>query len=324
MKVLWLASWYPNKLSPYAGDFVKRHAEAVSLYEDIHVISVVKDVYGEVTRDLLVEENVSGRLTETIIYYHIPLTCFSPEALDGFKSLSYYWRLTWKKLAAEAESISAVSNFLVQCLKKAFKVRDYCIIPNVVNDTIFFFDPLRNQGYRKFIYISTLVDFKKPELVLAAFMSVINVYPDAQLNIIGPHKNRYNKWIADNRLERNILFFDEMPQTELVEFIKSSDALFLYSSYETFGCVIAEANACGVPVIVSDIPAMREIVQEGVNGFFAPANDPDTFAATIIKFMRDKPEINNNAIAADAISRYNYNKVGKMFVDWYDKVLKSV
>ncbi len=35
MKVLWLVSWYPSKLSPLSGDFVKRHAEAVSLYEDV-------------------------------------------------------------------------------------------------------------------------------------------------------------------------------------------------------------------------------------------------------------------------------------------------
>ena len=43
MKALWLVSWYPDKISPFNGDFIKRHAEAVSLYDDVHVIYVTKD-----------------------------------------------------------------------------------------------------------------------------------------------------------------------------------------------------------------------------------------------------------------------------------------
>lgn len=42
MKVLWLASWYPNKYEPVNGDFVQRHAKAVAQYLPIDVIHVVQ------------------------------------------------------------------------------------------------------------------------------------------------------------------------------------------------------------------------------------------------------------------------------------------
>ncbi len=40
MNVLWLASWYPNEVSPLEGDFIQRHARAVSKFADVTVIYV--------------------------------------------------------------------------------------------------------------------------------------------------------------------------------------------------------------------------------------------------------------------------------------------
>ena len=41
-KTVWLASWFPNENDPLVGDFIKRHAEAVSLLQPVHVIHVEK------------------------------------------------------------------------------------------------------------------------------------------------------------------------------------------------------------------------------------------------------------------------------------------
>ncbi len=68
-KILWLASWYPNKMSPLNGDFIQRHAEAVAIFEIVHVLFVVKDEYGLVTDHLKVENTIRGNLNECIAYY---------------------------------------------------------------------------------------------------------------------------------------------------------------------------------------------------------------------------------------------------------------
>lgn len=67
MKVLWLASWYPNKYEPVNGDFIQRHAIAVAQILPIHLIHVVqlgKDVAVKEERQDFVNEN----LTEQINY----------------------------------------------------------------------------------------------------------------------------------------------------------------------------------------------------------------------------------------------------------------
>ena len=69
-KILWLASWYPNRIHPLNGDFIQRHARAVSLYHDVTVLFVMRDKSGAVTNDVLTEQATAENLTERCIYYH--------------------------------------------------------------------------------------------------------------------------------------------------------------------------------------------------------------------------------------------------------------
>lgn len=71
MKALWIAGWYPDKIEPYSGDFVQRHAQAVSLFHDVTVIFARRDAEAMVTQDERTEENSDGNLKEKRIYYHI-------------------------------------------------------------------------------------------------------------------------------------------------------------------------------------------------------------------------------------------------------------
>ena len=42
-KVLFLASWYPSKVDPFNGDFIERHAKAISLNNQVFAVYVIKD-----------------------------------------------------------------------------------------------------------------------------------------------------------------------------------------------------------------------------------------------------------------------------------------
>lgn len=87
MKVLWLASWYPNRIIPLEGDFVQRHARAVALYTPLTVIYVVQ--YGE---NIEIEEDktestITNGLTEIIIYFR-----FKKTGNKIFDKLVYNWK----------------------------------------------------------------------------------------------------------------------------------------------------------------------------------------------------------------------------------------
>jgi glycosyltransferase involved in cell wall biosynthesis len=68
-KVLWLASWYPNEREPFSGDFIQRHAEAVSICLPVKVIYVGKQADHSLGQLSGKVEYKSGNLQEHIEYY---------------------------------------------------------------------------------------------------------------------------------------------------------------------------------------------------------------------------------------------------------------
>jgi len=64
-KILWLASWYPNELDPYDGDFIQRHAKAAAIHHDIFVIAVCWHPQISGRKETV---NRSTGLTEKLIY----------------------------------------------------------------------------------------------------------------------------------------------------------------------------------------------------------------------------------------------------------------
>jgi len=104
--ILWLASWYPTKLDPFPGDFIRRHAKAFALYHPVHVLHIAKDEKGVITKDIFIEENISGNLHETIIYYHSPQTGISAlsKILSTLKFLQTGKRFI-KKITASHTSV---------------------------------------------------------------------------------------------------------------------------------------------------------------------------------------------------------------------------
>lgn len=107
--ILWLASWYPNALSPYDGDFIQRHARAVSLIKDITLVFIKKDETGIITKNIKKEVTKTGNLTEIIVYYYPFKTGLT--FLDRLLSIKKYnsvYRKTLEKFIEEKGTPSLV------------------------------------------------------------------------------------------------------------------------------------------------------------------------------------------------------------------------
>jgi glycosyltransferase involved in cell wall biosynthesis len=91
-KVLWLTSWYPNETDPFSGDFIKRQAEAVSIYQPLKVLWVGKYApvhFSEKTNHSNSKFNTEN-LKEYIIYY--PSSDDTKNIFSKIKSLINYFR----------------------------------------------------------------------------------------------------------------------------------------------------------------------------------------------------------------------------------------
>ncbi len=68
-------------------------------------------------------------------------------------------------------------------------------------------------------------------------------------------------------------FTGQLSAQDLCSLYQKSDVFILLSFYENLALVYLEANACGIPVIGSDVGGTREAIDDGITGFVVPLDD---------------------------------------------------
>lgn len=93
--------------------------------------------------------------------------------------------------------------------------------------------------------------------------------------------------------------------------------------YESFGIVVIEAMAAGLPVIASDIGPLREIINNGVDGLLIPAKDGDALRSAIERLIKNKDLMKKLAETATKTvrNRFSLKKRIKEIEEVYEKVL---
>ena len=98
----------------------------------------------------------------------------------------------------------------------------------------------------------------------------------------GPLRDRLRETIAKRWLADRVELLGHRPQDEVLQLMRGARVVVFPSLvYETFGRVLAEAFACGVPVVASRLGAMAEVVEDGVTGRLFTPGDPTALAAAV-------------------------------------------
>jgi glycosyltransferase involved in cell wall biosynthesis len=246
-----------------------------------------------------------------------------PESRPNLNEKSFLFRWLWKRVMKNASAWSAVSHYLGSSIQKRFSLSDYMVIPNIVNTEIFYPGSGTQEDFH-FIHISVLNYQKNPEQLFEA-ISILKsrTVKPFKVFIFGNPGSRLQELAFQLNIQDLLEFKAACPQPDLAGYMRQSRALILYSRFETFGCVIIEANACGLPVIVSDIPVLHENVMEGVTGTLVPLDDPRALAEKMEWMMQNHADFDSHRIVHQTREKYSYAVAGKLFDDLYSRVISG-
>jgi glycosyltransferase involved in cell wall biosynthesis len=172
-----------------------------------------------------------------------------------------------------------------QFVKGGFPASQITVKPNFVDP-----DPglrIGNGSYA--LFIGRVSPEKGIDTLLRTWRKLPKTYT---LRILGegPSRGRLKSEAKEGGLS-NVDFMGWLPHDQAMEVVKGARFLIFPSElYETFGLGIVEAFACGVPVVVSRLGAMQEIVQEGHTGFLFRPGDTDDLARTVVHAWNE-PEL---------------------------------
>lgn len=93
--------------------------------------------------------------------------------------------------------------------------------------------------------------------------------------------------LAHRELSPFIRLLGPVARYEVPALFRWADVLVLPSISDTFGMVILEAMAAGVPVIASENTAAPDVVRDGIDGFVVPIRDSDSIAVHLERFLED-------------------------------------
>lgn len=238
-------------------------------------------------------------------------TGFLPESRENVNLANSWFKKSLSAILKNAFCVTAVSQYLSYAIQAYQPVVHPVLIPNVVDTTIFY--PIPNPEKSKvLIHASTMNYQKNTEAIVVAMTEVIASNREIKLHLYGPIPENIKLLIKSLHLEDVVIHKGEVSQQELATAMRSASGLILYSRYETFGCVIIEALACKLPVIVSDLPVFHEIAAVNKNGTFVELGNDKKLVEAIIKIIQFKPDSNNFDIA-----EYCYESVAQKFVEVY-------
>lgn len=112
----------------------------------------------------------------------------------------------------------------------------------------------------------------------------------------------------------------------VIEAMQAADTFIFPSRSEGFGLVVAEAMACGLPVVASDIPVLSEIVEHGNAGVLCPVNDRESFAAAVRDMATNSALLRDMAAAARrrSVESFSMPAMLRLYLESYDALLGSI
>ena len=127
------------------------------------------------------------------------------------------------------------------------------------------------------------------------------------------------------RLRPDLVFVGSVPQADLPSYYASAD-LFCAPSLggESFGIVLAEAMAVGLPVVCSDIGGYRDVVRDGADGLLVPPRDPEALAAAIAGLLDNPARLAAMGEAAATARRYAWPVVAGEVAEVYEAALAGL
>lgn len=153
------------------------------------------------------------------------------------------------------------------------------------------------------VVVGRLAVEKRPELAVRAFAEVAARHPAATLHLVGdgPLRADLEALVADLGLRERVRFHGSVAAERVAEHLAAARVVLAPSERESFGLVVTEAMVAGRPVVASDIPAFREQVTDGVDGWVA--GDAQSFAAALDEALADPEECARRGRAAAASAR---------------------
>jgi glycosyltransferase involved in cell wall biosynthesis len=172
------------------------------------------------------------------------------------------------------------------------------------------------------LWVGRLTAVKDPMTVLLGFERALGDLQSAQLAFVHQRDDLLPMLLAyvERRpaLRRAVQFRGAIAHDDLPAFYSASDLIVSGSHREGSGYAVIEAQACGTPAAVTDIPSFRVLTDDGRLGVLWRPGDPDACRGAILEVSRASGELRQQ-VRAHFLSRFTWRAIGCRAMKLYEE-----
>jgi L-malate glycosyltransferase len=230
----------------------------------------------------------------------------------------------------KSDAVTAVSRDLAQQTQELLETEQSIVpIHNFVDETVYHKRDVEglkeafqiSPAEKVVVHISNFREVKRVPDVVRAFAKINEKVP-AKLLLIGegPEMPIVSHLVKELGIESSVLFLGK--KENVAEILSIADLALLLSSKESFGLILLEAAACGVPSIGTRIGGIPEVVRDGETGYLVEVGDVDDVALKAIQLLSDPELYSNFSRAALEVAHTDF--LSSHIVEQYEKVYEDV
>lgn len=237
----------------------------------------------------------------------------------------FFWKTFTQRIVRHAAIVMPVSESLQQAMQQQGLKASYRVVPNVVNTQRFqLAAPMAQKPFR-WLHISTLDQRQKNVLgIIRAFNLASKSEPDLQLSLIGdgPDRPMLEAEVKHLQLEKKVLFKGVVLNDDVVREMQSHHALVMFSNYESFCVVIAEALACGKPILSSRCGGLTELITNDL-GYTVDPGNTEALAESMLQMLNNYAKFDPAHLRKFVNDRFTESKIGNELNEVYQTVLNE-
>jgi glycosyltransferase involved in cell wall biosynthesis len=223
-----------------------------------------------------------------------------------------------------ADLVCPVSEYLRAQIEAHGIEANFRVVPNAVDTDLFSArrPPAAATHPARMIAVAALQPMKGVQHLLEALGRLAPQRSDFVLDVVGdgPCRAEYEELARRAGLAERVVFHGLQPKPIVASLMQSADFLVLPSLGETFSVVVAEAMACGLPVLATRVGGVPELVDERTGVLVEPGS-AEALRAGIDHMLDHHGEYPRELIRERATSRYSLDAIGDTWTAVYRSVL---
>ncbi len=320
-----LALFHPSRIAKMISRLVKQERKKITaLRKSVEYLPWISEKYDLV--HIIYPRIAVRRMELGEIIHSKTIVSFRGQDLAQFPG-------TFNSIFERANHIHFISNNLYQsACQQGYTKKNYSIIPPMV-DTNFFTPSARSEDLstnkrRYIIFTSAKLRWLKGfEFAIKAIDILIKRGWEIDYFIAGDgeYREQVLYTIRDLCLEDSVHLLGWIDIEKSKDWMQKADIYLLCSVQEGFNNSVLQAQACGLPCVVTDANGLPENIEDGVTGLLAARRDPWDIASKIETLLNDSKlrECMGKQGRVRAVNQFDLSVITSRFVNLYDSMISG-